>query len=144
MISIREIKVEDTYNIRKQELRKSMSLPAQFTGDLDNNTLHLGVFDDDILVSIISFMKNDHKNLKGEQYQLRGMATLETYQKKGYGKKLVIRAEKLLKKKNAAIIWCNARVIALDFYHKQGYKIIGEEFDIPQIGGHFVMYKRLM
>ena len=144
MISIRKIKVEDTYNIRKQELRKNMSLPAQFTGDLDDKTLHLGLFDDDILLSIISFMKNDHKNLKGEQYQLRGMATLATYQKKGYGKKLVTRAEELLKEKKVSVIWCNARIIALDFYHKQGYKIIGEEFDIPQIGGHFVMYKRLM
>lgn len=144
MISIREIKAEDTYPIRKKELRENIDLPEKFTGDLDNSTFHLGLFEDDNLVTIVSFMKNNHERLIGEQYQLRGMATLQSYLKKGYGKKLVKRAEELLKEKKTEIIWCNARVIALNFYHKQGFEIIGEEFDIPQIGGHFVMYKKLL
>ncbi|MEN8124543.1 MAG: GNAT family N-acetyltransferase [Bacteroidota bacterium] len=143
MISIREIKPENTFFIREKELRKNMNLPAQFTGDLEKNTFHLGLFVDDILVSIVSLMKNKHINLAGEQFQLRGMATLEAYQKNGYGKKLVAKAEQILKNKSVEIIWCNARVVALDFYLKQGYKKIGSEFDIPQIGGHFVMYKNI-
>ncbi len=144
MIFIREIKAEDTYKIRKEELRKNMNLPVQLTGDLDNKTLHFGLFENDILVSIVSFMKIKHQNLNGEQYQLRGMATLEVNHKKGYGKKLLAKVEEILKDKNIEIIWCNARVLALDFYRKHGYNIVGEEFDIPQIGGHFVMYKRIM
>jgi len=143
MISIHEIKAEDTYPIRKKELRENIDLPEKFRGDLDNSTFHLGLFENDILVSVVSFMRSDFESLKGNQYQLRGMATLKAYQKKGYGQKLVEEADKLLKKKNVNIVWCNARIVALDFYKKQGYKKIGEEFDIPQIGGHYVMYKNL-
>lgn len=142
MIVVKQIKAEDTYQIRENELRINIDLPSQFTGDFEKKTFHFGLFEDKKLVSIVSFMKNNHNALEGEQYQLRGMATLGAFQNKGYGKKLLVKTEEFLKDKKVTIIWCNARVIALDFYQKQGFRIIGNEFDIPQIGGHFVMCKK--
>jgi len=143
MVSIKEIKAEDTLQIRKEELRKNMDLTSQFTGDLDSGTVHVGLYYQGNLASVVSFMQAEYKDLRGEQYQLRGMATKEIYQGKGLGKILVIKSEEILKSKNAQFIWCNARVKALGFYTKLGFKIIGNEFDIPPIGGHFVMIKAL-
>ncbi len=143
MIQIREIKAEDTYQIRKKELRKNITLSEKVPGDFDENTIHLGVFDLDELVCVATFMKTKSPAFRGEQYQLRGMATEETHQRKGLGTAVLLEAEDILIKKDVDILWCNARVSALDFYKKLGYKTVGEVFKIPQIGPHYVMYKKL-
>lgn len=144
MISVKEIKTEETYSIRKEELRKNINLPYQFSGDFDKETLHLGLFYKGELASIVSFMKTKHKMLNGEQYQLRGMATKKKYQGKGFGKLLIKKSEEILINKKINSVWCNARVIALSFYKKNEFKIVGESFSISQIGEHFTMCKRLI
>jgi hypothetical protein len=40
-------------------------------------------------------------------------------------------------------LWCNARVVAVNFYEKQGLAKMGESFDIPQVGEHYVMFKEI-
>ncbi len=71
------------------------------------------------------------------------MATKQDFQGKGFGKKLIEKSIELLKSKNADLIWCDVRVKAVDFYKKLGFKIIGLQFEIPQIGTHYVMFKKL-
>ena len=44
-------------------------------------------------------------------------------------------------KKKGTLLWCNARIIAIEFYKKIGFQIKGEEFDIADIGKHYFMYK---
>ena len=40
------------------------------------------------------------------------------------------------------MVWCNARLVAIDFlYRSIGFKIVGEIFDIEGIGPHYYMYK---
>ena len=39
-MKIKEITAEQTYELRKIELRKNMSLSSQFSGDLDADTFH--------------------------------------------------------------------------------------------------------
>jgi ribosomal protein S18 acetylase RimI-like enzyme len=105
---------------------------------------HLGVFIDSKLIGVCSFFKYNHQLLTEEfQYQLRGMAVLNTYQNKGLGNILLNYGETLLKEKNTNIIWCNAREKALNFYKKMGYEIIGEPFNIKDIGLHYVLWKKL-
>lgn len=120
-----------------------MTLTHEMPGDHDSDSIHLGVYDDDKLVCTGSFMKNAKNDFTGNQYQLRGMATAEACQGKGYGRILVKEAEAYFKARGIDLIWCNARVSALDFYRKLGYQTIGEVFDVPQIGPHFVMFKKL-
>ena len=143
MISISEIKAEDTYKIRKAILRQGMTLSHKMDGDHKLDSIHLGLFDSDVLVCIASFMKSSRDDFKGAQYQLRGMGTSKAFQGKGYGTLLMKKAEKLLTSKGVEVIWCNARVKALDFYRKIGYETRGDVFDVPQVGPHFVMFKKL-
>lgn len=72
------------------------------------------------------------------------MAVLKAYQGKGLGKLLLVQGEKLLSEKNTKIIWCNAREVAVNFYKKSGYQIIGEPFNITDIGLHYTMYKTVL
>jgi len=143
MIQIKEIKAKDTYPIRKAVLRKNMTLSHEMPGDHDPDSLHLGVYDDEQLLCVGSFMMASRNDLGGKQCQLRGMATSETAQGKGYGKLLLEKAEGLLKNKGIDLIWCNARVAALDFYKRSGYQVMGDVFEVPQVGPHFVMFKSL-
>ena len=144
MIEIKQISASDTYPIRKAELRKNVSLSHKMSGDEDSDTLHLGLFKDGELVGIASFMSASHPAFKEKtQYQLRGMATTAKTQGRGFGRMLLEQGEIRLREKGVEIVWCNARVIALDFYRKMNYVVQGSEFDIPEIGPHMRMYKRL-
>ena len=71
------------------------------------------------------------------------MAILNEFQGKGLGHQILHFGEQLLKKKNTKIVWCNAREVALNFYSKNGYEIIGRPFNVESIGLHFIMYKVL-
>ncbi|NOQ92357.1 MAG: GNAT family N-acetyltransferase, partial [Flavobacteriaceae bacterium] len=69
---------------------------------------------------------------------------IEKFQGKGFGKILVEKSEEILTNKNINYVWCNARVLALNFYKNIGFTIMGEPFDIPPIGKHFSMSKKLI
>ena len=143
MIRITEIKVEETYPIRKSVLREGMTLSHEMNADHDADTLHLGLFDKEQLVCVGSFMKASNTDFKGLQFQLRGMGSAIGFQGRGYGKSLLAAAEQILIDRGADLLWCNARVVALDFYSKLGYTSIGDLFEVDQVGPHFVMFKKL-
>ncbi len=144
-MEIKKISSVETYPVRHEVLRKGKPIETCiFKGDDDEQTIHLGLFLDDQLVGIISVFK-EQNNLFSEtnQFQIRGMAVLEEFQGKGLGTKLVKEAEKHCINLNANVIWFNARENAVPFYEKLDYKIIGDSFLIPEVGIHFVMYKKI-
>jgi len=49
----------------------------------------------------------------------------------------------MIKEKKGDLLWCNARLVAIEFYKKVGLKTIGNQFNISDIGPHYVMYKKL-
>ena len=71
------------------------------------------------------------------------MAVLEAHQKKGFGKALVKYCEEYCIKENIDLIWLNTRTAAVGFYEKMNYQIIGEPFDIKDVGEHYLMFKKL-
>lgn len=142
-MTIKIIKPEDTFEIRKKVLRENIPLPFEFPGDFDNDTTHFGFFVDEKLVSVATILKSSHPYFEGNQYQLRGMATLSEYQGKEIGSKLLTKIMNYLASENAEILWFNARIKALTFYQKLGFQTIGEVFDIPYVGGHYVMFKNM-
>ena len=143
MIKIKKISADETYEIRLAILRGGMDLPVEFTGDFDEDTCHFGVFEDDELKGIASFLKNSNTLFDTVQYQLRGMATVQEIRGKGYGKQLLLHAFDVLKEKQVKVIWCNAREVALNFYLKLGFEIHGDSFDIPEVGEHYCLSKQI-
>ena len=137
------IPAEETYQIRLDVLRKGIDLPAQFSGDFDEDTFHLGVFENNVLVGVSSFMKTENKHFKSQQFQLRGMAMLEKFRGKGLGKLMIGKALSVLRDREIDVLWCNAREAALQFYVKQGFLIQGSMFEINKIGNHYMLFKNI-
>jgi hypothetical protein len=40
-------------------------------------------------------------------------------------------------------VWCNARKKAVPFYRNLGFEIISDEFEVPVIGPHYVLYLKI-
>lgn len=144
MLQIKKISAIETYPIRLEVLRKNIPLPYEFNGDFDETTFHLGAFKNDKLIAVSSFMKSSNEHLSGAQYQLRGMATLKEFQGFGAGKLMMQEVFSILIKLNINYLWCNARIIAVDFYKKQGLQTMGKKFEIPYVGEHYVMFKKII
>jgi len=141
MFAINEIKPEQTYKIRLQVLKTNDKYQHKYQGDFDSKTKHFGVFNDNKLIGIATVMQANHTDLGKNAIQLRGMAVLPEYQKKGVGKMLIKHIEKTYADKD--LIWCNARDYAVGFYNSLGFTIFGEKFYIKNVCYHFVMYKNV-
>ena len=61
------------------------------------------------------------------------MATLPEVRGKGYAQKIMDNALEQLKTRKITTLWCNARVVAVNFYKKNGFEVIGNSFSLPQI-----------
>lgn len=142
---IKKISAIETYPVRHPVLREGKPIEScVFEGDDLETTFHLGIFKNEKLLGVSTFLETKNPLLSEEiQFQLRGMAVLKEHQNLGLGKLILSHGEVLLKKQNIQIIWCNAREKAANFYTKNGYRIIGLPFDIKNIGPHFVMHKSL-
>lgn len=143
--SLKIISAPETYLVRHPVLREGRPLSdCEFEGDKDSSTLHLGLYSNDKLIGVATCLKKSNPiYTEKNQYQLRGMAILKEFQKKGLGKLILDEAEKQLSGE-CDMIWCNARKIAVSFYKKNGYVISGEPFEIPSIGLHYVMGKKFI
>ena len=113
-----------------------------FEGDDDATTVHFGLFDPQECIGVASIFKNNNSFFNNAvQYQLRGMAVIEAFQRKGLGEQLVKYTENYIQLKEATLLWFNARQTAVAFYEKLGFEKKGEAFDIPDVGTHYLMVK---
>lgn len=146
-MKVRRISASDTYQIRHAVLAPHLPLEAiKFLNDDDEDlSFHLGAFMDGKLVSVASFFYEKHPEFSDlHQYQLRGMATLPEFEKKGLSSELLNVAFPIIKQNFCTLVWCNARKSAVGFYEKVGFLKAGKnEFEIQDIGPHFLMYKKL-
>ena len=145
MTEIKQISALQTYPVRHAVLRNDKPLEScRFDGDALETTTHFGYFEHGHLVGIASLFESENEFFGAlKQFQLRGMAVLPAHQKKGIGEKLVLHCERFARKKQADLIWFNAREIAVGFYQKLGYEIFGNAFEIPRVGPHYIMLKSL-
>lgn len=142
---IKEIPSKETHIVRQPVLRKGKPIETCiFEGDDLEDTHHFGFYKNNHLTGIISlFSKINPTFAAKKQGQIRGMAVLEEYQKQGIGDVLVKHCEDFCIKNDVRLIWFNARTAAVGFYKKLNYQIVGEAFDIKDVGEHYLMYKEL-
>ncbi len=145
MIEIKKINAFDTIIVRHPVLRSGKPLAScHFEGDDLPSTVHFGLYLDNQLVAVISTFEVKNKLFTDEnQYQIRGMAVLEEFQKRGFGEQLLQYCENEIQIKKGELIWFNARETAVGFYIKSGYEVVGERFEIPDVGPHFILFKRI-
>jgi len=146
-MDIRSISPRQTYTLRQRILRPDFSVEAcRFAEDECATSRHFGVYQEDKLVGIVTVLQLAEPETTGNQHnvwQIRAMATCLGVRGKGYGAALINAVEDYVRSKKAALIWFNARSGAVGFYQKQGYTIVGDEFEIVAVGPHFRMKKTL-
>lgn len=145
MFEIKKIPASALYPIRHEILRKGEPIEkCIYPNDNAETTTHFGLYQKNMLVGVISIFETSNALFSdAKQFQIRGMAVLETHQKKGYGAALVNEAVAYLKtNEENYTLWFNARIIAVGFYEKLGFEKIGDAFEIDTIGVHYVMYKK--
>ena len=145
MFKIIEISALDTFSLRHSILRFGKPIEScYFEGDDLKTTKHFGLFYNSQLSGVISVFES-HNSLFAaiNQFQIRGMAVLEQHQKKGFGEALLKYCENQIRIKSGEIIWFNAKETAIGFYEKSAYKKIGDGFEIPDIGIHYMLFKQL-
>ncbi len=74
-------------------------------------------------------------------WRLRGMAVNSTIQGHNIGSALINTCYNHVINQGGIIgLWCNARLKATSYYLKNGFQVVGQPFDIPDIpGSHCVM-----
>ena len=144
-IEVKEITASETYIIRQQVLRPTKTISdCHFDNDEDTNTFHLGLFYYGSLAGVVSYMNKNNSDFKATNpYQLRGMAMDVRFQGKKLGNVLLKKGEEILRQKKCDLLWCNARKKAVDFYMRFNFCTFGKPFQIPEIGEHIIMHKKI-
>lgn len=143
-MQIREILYNSTEYVKELELRDEvlrkplgMSL---YDANLESEKYdtHIGAFDNEKLIGVLILTGIDSDNVK-----MRQVAVDVKFQSMKIGTRMIHFAEENARKKGYTTMVVNARKTAVEFYEKQGYEIISDEFleiNIP----HFKMYKNLI
>ena len=143
MIQIRRVPVDEIVDVRHEVLRHGLPREsAIFEGDSDSDARHYGAFEQGRLIGCATLHKN---RWEGEPaWQLRGMAVAQSHRGTGVGRQLLDFIEADLRSHNGALLlWANARVPAVPFYEKLGWRVVSEVFEIPTAGPHRKIRKRL-
>ena len=108
------------------------------------STFHLGVKVEGHTVATVTLQQESSSKLPQEkQYRLRAMAVREGYRGQGFGDAIVEEGLKYLKELGIEVVWCDARIAALNFYRRLQFEELEEEYEIPIIGLHRFMWKVL-
>jgi ribosomal protein S18 acetylase RimI-like enzyme len=72
-------------------------------------------------------------------WRIRGMATIPEARGRGAGTAVLSALVEHAVSNGATRIWCNARIGARSLYERAGFRVDSEQFEIPEIGPHYVM-----
>lgn len=79
-----------------------------------------------------------------DAWRLRAMASAPEVRGQGYGAATLTFGLTEVRARGGTVVWCNARTPAVGFYEKLGFSTVGEEFELPPIGPHYLMEIPLM
>ena len=109
-----------------------------------STTFHFGVKVGELTVATVTLQQEKSQRLQQEkQYRLRAMAVREGCRGQGFGDAIVEAGLDHLRELGVEVVWCDARVAALNFYRRLQFDELEEEYEIPIIGKHRFMWKVL-
>jgi GNAT superfamily N-acetyltransferase len=139
-VVIRAAESNEIIDLRHSVLRQGLPrAEAMFRGD-DLPTSHhfAALIDTGAVIGCATFHLNSWEDQPA--FQLRGMATSPAWVGKGIGRAVLTHSIKTIKAASPThLFWCNARLIAIPFYEKLGWRIASERFEIPTAGPHHRM-----
>lgn len=120
---IEQVRVELARRIRHKAMYPNEKPEVVELPD-DEEGIHFGLFDKNQLISVVSWFRRTETAA-----QFRKFGTLEQFRNLGYGAQLMKYIIDFSKLEGIEILWCNARVDALNFYKRLGFKETETRFD---------------
>lgn len=119
-----------TRALRRAVLRPGWPEGSAMHGDDNPAAVHLAGRLDDVVVATCLVLPRAYPLRPGAAgaWQLRGMATDPQYRGRGLGAQLLAGALAELADRQAALLWCEARDSALEFYARNGFTVDGDGF----------------
>jgi ribosomal protein S18 acetylase RimI-like enzyme len=72
-------------------------------------------------------------------WRVRGMATDASSRGRGFGTAVLAALLEHAQAAGASSVWCTVRTPARALYERAGFRVLSDEFEIPEIGPHFEM-----
>jgi GNAT superfamily N-acetyltransferase len=134
-VTVRRISVADARVLRDRVLHANMPEGRSvYPGDDAPDTLHAGAFVDGLMTGVATVCRD---SMPGGsitcEWRLRGMATLEEYRGRGFGRRLAEHCAAHATCRRGFLIWCSARLVAVPFYLSLGFEAHGKKFHLPEI-----------
>src|SRR3954453_22560 len=130
---IRRAEPAELIDLRHAVLRQGLPRAAAvFPGDDAPDARHYGAFRGTEILCCVTLHAS---GWEGERaYQLRGMATAPDVRRTGIGRRIMEWMEQDLRAAAARgeavlLLWCNARVPAVNFYRSMGWAVVSGEFE---------------
>ncbi|MCF6288959.1 MAG: GNAT family N-acetyltransferase [Proteobacteria bacterium] len=154
--NVEQARLEEVIELRHIVVRPNQARSScYYPEDTYKNTIHfvaktgnelgkIGTETGNEIIGSASIYKEKHPDFSLKQsWRVRGMVVLPEFQGQGIGAQLLETCINHAIKMKGDVIWCNARIDAVKFYKQSGFKIIGDEFELPDIGPHFLLAKNL-
>jgi len=142
-VVVRRCTAEQIVPLRHVVLRAGLPIDAaRFPGDDAPDAVHFAAERGGEIIGCCTLHQEPYG---GEPaWRLRGMAVAEAEQGGGVGRALLAAVDDYVRQHpHSNLLWANARLIAIKFYERLGWKVVSDLFDIPTAGPHHVMIKRL-
>ena len=142
--SVRKVAPEETFALRHRVLRghepiEKLRLPS----DDDPASASFAAIDRDtgeVVGTAVVFPEPPPWDVDAAgAWRLRGMATAEAWRSKGVGGAVLQAVVDHVAGAGGRLLWCNARVPAVNFYERAGFERVGEEWEEPHICPHVAM-----
>jgi predicted GNAT family N-acyltransferase len=142
-VSVRPVAAEVVRPLRQRVLRPHQTVAEQvYAGDDAPGAAHFAAYDEEGRVVGIASVTPEAYPMGGGSgdFRIRGMATdPESGRGRGLGGALLRACLDHARGAGAARVWCNARSPVRGFYEREGFVVEGQEFELPEIGPHFLM-----
>ena len=131
---VREIPIAQTRALRQAVLRPHQT-PDELAAHETTDAFAVGVFAGDAPVAVGFVAPEGGPGA----WRIRGMATAPEARGRGAGAAVLDALVGHALEQGATRIWCNARTSARSFYERGGFHVASDEFELPEIGPHYVM-----
>lgn len=107
----------------------------------DDEAMHWTLRHEGAIVAVLSVFPSPQGPTP---WQLRGMAVDPSRQGQGLGARLLRAVEQwMFHELPGQNLWCNARIGAVGFYERAGWRVVSAPFEIPGVGVHVRMLREL-
>jgi GNAT superfamily N-acetyltransferase len=150
---IEQVRADQTWKLRRQVLRPHETIQQLSLSDDDHPSTgtFAAIAEDGEIVGSARVapepppFETDAESPTGSPaapaWRLRGMATQEDARNQGIGAAVLDRAIRHVADHGGGLLWCNARLPAVNLYRRAGFVEEGDAWDDPDIGPHIVMWR---